>query len=115
MAAEVGGAVALALVEQRVAPGVHVGEVLAEDGADHPVAVLEVVLESDRVPGARRPGDLPQADAVDPVGREQLLGRREDPLPGRLGCCGRLSTPTRQASRGPGWIRRLTAIVRRPP
>ena len=73
-------AVGLVGVEHGVAPGLDLAAVLHHHGPQQPVAVAEVVLERRGVAGARGPVDLPQADAVDAVDGEQLLGRADEPL-----------------------------------
>ena len=63
----------------------HLGQVLAQDGAHDAVAIVEVVLEGDRVLGPGHPGDLAQADGVDAPLAEERLGGADDPRPGRFG------------------------------
>jgi hypothetical protein len=59
--------------------------VFVDDGAHHPSPIAEVVLDSHRVLGSGLSGDFAQADAVDAVGGEELLGRGDDGQPGRFG------------------------------
>ena len=61
--------------EEFVPLPVHLSIVLAHHRAHHAVPVAEVILERHGVAGSRGPADLPQADPVDAVGREQRLGR----------------------------------------
>ena len=83
--AEVGAAVGLVGVEHRVAAGLDRVVVLGEDRPEQPVAAAEVVLQGRGVAGAGGAVDLPQADAVDAVGREQELGGVDEPFGGRGG------------------------------
>ena len=55
---------------------------LLGDRAHELGAIAEVVLECGRVAGAGGAHDLAQADRLDSVRREQLLGRGDQPFPG---------------------------------
>ena len=79
---QVGLAIRLVGVEHRMAASVDVEVVLLEDRAHEPRPVAEVVLERGRVAGTGRAHDLPQADGLDAVRGEQLLGCRDEPVPG---------------------------------
>jgi hypothetical protein len=77
----VGGRAVLEGVQQGVATGLDVAGVPVEQRADQAGAVAEVVLQRGGVAGTRGAHDLAQADRADALGREQALGRRDQPLP----------------------------------
>jgi hypothetical protein len=82
---EVVAALGLVGVEHGVAAGLDLAVVLGHHRPDQAVAVLEVVLQGRAVAGARHPVDLAEADAVDAVDREQLLGRADEAVAGGPG------------------------------
>ena len=86
--AHVGGAVGVVGVEHGVAPGLDLAAVLDEHGAQQAVAVAEVVLQRRGVLRPRGPVDLAEADPVDAVRGEQVLGRADQALGGGAGHLG---------------------------
>ena len=81
-ATDVGGALGLVGVEPGVPARLDLVAVLDDDRPQQALAVADGGLQRRRVAGAGRPRDLPQADPVDAVDGEEVLGRADEPVGG---------------------------------
>jgi acyl-CoA dehydrogenase len=79
-------------VEHLVSLPVHLSIVLADDRPYDAVPVAEVILQGDRVAGARGPVDLTQTHPVDPPRREEFLGGGHQSVLGRFGVASQWTT-----------------------